>query len=506
MLLKKVINYSLLLSFITSNFSFISCNTSGYRVITPNLGDEIYYSGEGELQSQCYFYVNNKSVSPDEWFISSYYYDENNQKKITKNFNISSYGIISWSNLIPATYNITVTAAYHDSYYSNDMQINMHNDYYLNGEILTYHDADISQWTPVIGPKWSLFDKDGNEIIDEDNPVVYDINLGWWSGIGINIDTGVISFTPSIFEGAYSYYVTAFYKNKKYASRSCYIYVYRGSDYVFEEIDSQNNSQKICSVTTNPSLPTETFDKELYIPPVHNNKKVVEIGDKFLFNCKNFNSLIFLPDTIEKIGDNYMKNCSNFNQALNLPKTIKYIGNNFMDNCKNFNNSSQDLKMPDLITKIGDNFLYDCSTFNIPILLPANLEYIGSHFLESCEAYNLAFSFPKSLKNIGSHFLTNCWAFNQEIELSSNLTQINLDYFMYNCKSFTNKIFINCDITSLIIEQNKTKNHTCSTNDPTALCYEHGMQIVGLYREVFKENFPNIQGSSADEQCYRKLI
>ncbi len=501
MLLKKIINFSFITSLVLTIFSFFSCNSGGRKIVVPNLDDNVYYSNNGELQEQCYFYVDNNSVSPDDWFISSYYFDGNNQKKECKNFSISSYGRVSWTNLEETTYYITIIAIFDKLYYfNNNLKINIKNDYHLQGDILTYHDADISQFTPVIGPKWSLLNKEGEEVVDEDNPIVYDINLGWWSGIEINIDTGVIHFTPSIFEGAYPYYVTALYKDKKYVSSSCYIYVYRSSNFLFQNIDD-----KTCSVTTNPNIDKDSFNKELYIPPIYKGKTIVAIGNNFLSGCVKFNSPILFPETITKIGNYFMNKCSNFNQVITWPKSIDHIGHFFMHDCYSFNNAGQDFKIPDSIVKIKNYFLANCFDFNVPILFPINLQSIGTHFLNSCLNYNYSLTFPKTLKTIGAYFLSNCESFNCELELPNHLTDVDTLYFMYECKSFTNKIYINCAITSLIIKEYET-NFTCSTREPDALCYINGIQILGLNRVVFKQKFPNIVGSVSDNNCYRKLI
>lgn len=500
MLFKKIINYSLLISLLPTNFTFVSCKSSLWGVVIPNLDEEAYYFNNGELPEQCYFYIDNKSVAPDEWLISSYYLDANDQKIVSNNFSITTYGKISWLDLEQAVYNVTVIAIFNNIYYSNSLRINIHNDFHLEGEKFTFHDADLQQSEHVIGAKWSLFDKEGNEVIDEDNPVVYDINLGWWSGIQINIDTGTIHFNPSILEGSYPYYVTAIYRNKKYVSSTNNIYVYRSSNFIFQDIDSTT-----CSITTNPNNPIKSFNKELYLPPIYNDKTVVEIADDFLLDCVSFNSPILFHNNIKKIGNNFMKNCSSFNQLIELPKSINYIGNNFMADCSSFNNASQEFEMPDLITKINDDFLCECSAFNVPIHLPMNLESIGKHFLEYCTTYNSIITLPKTLKYIDSYFLHHSSSFNQELELPSSLIQVESFCFMFDCFSFVNKIFVNCDIESFVI-RNWQKQYTCSTFNSAALSYVQGMQVTGLYGTAFKNKFPNIKGSVVDDKCYRNLL
>ena len=142
------------------------------------------------------------------------------------------------------------------------------------------------------------------------------------------------------------------------------------------------------------------------------NNDVLEIKDKFLYDCTNLNLLV-------------------------LPRTcnITSIGNYFLANCYHLTNI--DITSLTKVTSIGDYFLESCSSLRIIDLSGlSNLTNVGTYFLESCKKLtDVNLSNWSKVSTINESFMENCSNLTS-IDLSdlTNVTSVGSN-FLTSCKS-----------------------------------------------------------------------
>ena len=251
-------------------------------------------------------------------------------------------------------------------------------------------------------------------------------------------------------------------------------------------------SEKTHKIGDNFLRNCSSFNHKIVLP-----NSCYEIGNNFLHNCQSFNSNLILSPNINKINDNFMSMCTSFDgngkiDFGNLKKLV-LIGDNFMYKCENLNNNDITLASNKLIhigklflsrcykfdsniffgtpflSEMGDGFLsycykfdrpidlskcglkllpsrflYNCEKFNSELIHPNYLEEIGLAVMEGCREYDCdnfsAQKLPKSLKRVSGNFLSDCVKFNHDFVVPPN-TKID-DGFMHNCYSMTSTVDI----------------------------------------------------------------
>ena len=162
---------------------------------------------------------------------------------------------------------------------------------------------------------------------------------------------------------------------------------------------------------TDKDIKNENLDLSLLI-------NIESIGDNFLSNCANLNTINLSPlSNVKSIGDNFLSNCANLN-TINLSPLcqIIIIGDSFLYNCKKL--LTIDLSPLSNVKLIGDSFLSKCTDLNTIILTPlTNITSIGDNFLYKCTKLTTINLTPlTNITSIGNNFLSYC----------ANLENINL--------------------------------------------------------------------------------
>lgn len=125
-----------------------------------------------------------------------------------------------------------------------------------------------------------------------------------------------------------------------------------------------------------------------------------------------------------------------------IPKEIKYLNANLA------------------VTSIDDMAFYDCSGLT-SVTIPNSVKSIGSSAFNSCHGLT-SVSIPNSVKSIGSDAYSNCSGITS-VTIPDSVSNIGGGAF-YNCSSltsvifnaencedFSSEIFLNCNLTSLVI-------------------------------------------------------
>jgi hypothetical protein len=214
-------------------------------------------------------------------------------------------------------------------------------------------------------------------------------------------------------------------------------------------VTSQDFANKLCNSSSHDStikvLGVSVVKDTIYGVKFIDDGTLTSIGNYFLYDCRNFNQPLTLPNSVTSLGNSFLDNCTSFNQPLTLPYSVTSLGKDFLINCIPFN---QPLTLPNSVTSLGKDFLFACAYFNQPLTLPNSLTYVGTYFLSR----------------------------------TNNLTS------PINIQNIPAAVFADSVMTCTVIEN-------------TVPAYTIGMTIVGTYANDFRTRFPNSPTSP-----YRKLI
>ncbi len=231
-----------------------------------------------------------------------------------------------------------------------------------------------------------------------------------------------------------------------------------------------------------------------------NLKKLVLIGDNFMYKCENLNNndIIFTSDKLIHIGKLFLSRCYKFNSNIFFGTPfLSEMGNEFLSYCYKFN-CSIDLSKCDSLKLLPSRFLYHCKEFDSELIFPKYLEKIGASVMTGCREFNYdnfsAQKLPKSLKKINGDFLSGCEKYDHDFVVPLN-TKID-GGFLHNCYSMTSIVDIGLNSFDDTIEHKGSLS--CEIPQMKNLSILSAFSDVGEIMTIFKNILDDEKNYFAD--------
>ena len=141
-------------------------------------------------------------------------------------------------------------------------------------------------------------------------------------------------------------------------------------------------------------------DETVSVPAEIDGEKVVKIGQKAFFGCRELKS-VTLPDGVTEIADYVYNGCIELT-SVRLPDSVTSIGVGAFECCYKLT----DIEIPDGVTEIAYHTFLDCSELT-SVTLPDSVTTIGRSAFGGCEKLT-DIEIPKNVTYIGKSAFYNC--------------------------------------------------------------------------------------------------
>ena len=124
----------------------------------------------------------------------------------------------------------------------------------------------------------------------------------------------------------------------------------------------------------------------------------ISVTELLVFPCKNGQTRISVPNTVEKIGNYAFRNCDTITEVI-LPPSVRVIG----DNAFRYSDGLVKINFEDGLEEIGESAFSSCSKLNVP-KIPETVTRIGWNAF----AYTVTYNDEKNWKDDLLFYLDGC--------------------------------------------------------------------------------------------------